>query len=140
MAAVSDAEVRVVGPAGDYLGKQGLTYATGITSETAGTSGVCLTSLTIPPGARARVHYHEDIETVAYILDGEVVLWYGERVERRVRVRAGEYLYVPANVPHAPENDGHRPCRAVVGHSAGDDQAGIVMLPELDAHLAAMAR
>ena len=140
MSIVSDAEVRVVGPAGDYLGKQGLTYATGITAATAGTRGVCLTSLTIPPGARARVHYHEDIETVAYILDGELVLWYGAGVERQVRVRAGEYLYVPANVPHAPENDGNAPCRAVVGHSAGDDQVGIVMLPELDERLAAMTR
>jgi uncharacterized RmlC-like cupin family protein len=137
MAAVSSEPVRVIGPTGDYLGKQGLTYNTGISTETVGARAVCLTTLTIPAGARARVHYHDGIETVAYIIDGEVIIWYGERCEQQVRIQAGEYLYIPANVPHAPENVSDRPCQAVVAHAAGNDQEGIVMLPELDARLAA---
>lgn len=140
MATVSGESVRVIGGTSDYVGKQGLTYNTGISGETAGARAVCLTSLTIPVGARAKVHYHEGIETVAYIIEGELVIWYGERCERRALIKAGEYLYIPANVPHAPENAGDRPCRVVVAHSAGNDQEGIVMLPELDERLAAVSR
>ncbi len=140
MATVSSESVRVIAPTGDYLGKQGLIYNTGISTETVGARAVCLTTLTVPPGARARVHYHERIETVAYIIDGELVIWYGERCERRALITAGEYLYIPANVPHAPENVGDRPCQAVVAHSGGNDQEGIVMMPELDERLAAVAR
>ena len=137
MAAASGAAVHVIGPTGDYPGKQGLTYNTGLSTETVGARHVCLTSLTIPPGGRAKVHYHEGIETVAYVIDGELVIWYGEQVEHQARVAAGEYLYIPADLPHAPENRGERPCLAVVAHSGGNDQAGIVLLPELDARLAA---
>ncbi len=140
MAPLSGESVRVIGPGGDYLGKQGLTYNTGISTETVGARAVCLTSLTVPPGARAKVHYHEGIETVAYIIDGELAIWYGERCDRQVLVKAGEYLYIPANVPHAPENAGDRPCRAVVAHSGGNDQEGIMMMPELDERLAAATR
>ena len=140
MGTVSGERVRVISATGDYVGKQGLTYNTGISSETVGARAVCLTTLTIPVGGRAKVHAHEEIETVAYIIDGELVIWYGERCERRALVKAGEYLYIPANVPHAPENAGDRPCRAVVAHSAGNDQEGIVMLPELDERLAAISR
>ncbi len=139
MATLSDEDVRVIGPTGDYLGKQRLTYNTGISTETVGARGVCLTSLTVPPGVRAKVHYHEGIETVAYIIDKELVIWYGEQCDRQVRITAGEYLYIPANVPHAPENVSNRPYQAVVAHSGGNDQERIVMMPELDERLATTA-
>jgi uncharacterized RmlC-like cupin family protein len=45
-------------------------------------------------------------------------------------------VYLPGGVPHAPSNESGRPCRWVVVHSSGDDQDGIVMLPELDGVLA----
>ena len=89
MAAASGAAVRVIGPTGDYLGKQGLTYNTGISTETVGARHVCLTSLTIPPGGRAKVHYHEGIETVAYVIDGELVSGTANRSSTRRASRPG---------------------------------------------------
>jgi uncharacterized RmlC-like cupin family protein len=35
--------------------------------------------------------------------------------------------------PHLVPNRSGAPCRALVAHSAADDQEGIVLLPELDA-------
>ena len=36
------------------------------------------------------------------------------------------------DVPHLVVNRSGAPCRALVAHTAADDQAGIVLLPALD--------
>jgi uncharacterized RmlC-like cupin family protein len=59
------------------------------------------------------------------------MLW-GERLEERLVARAGDYVYVPADMPHRVMNVSAADVRAVVAHTAADDQDGIVMLPELD--------
>ena len=57
---------------------------------------------------------------------------YVGQLEHFLQARAGEYVYVPADVPHLVLNRSGAPARAVVAHSAADDQEGIVLLPELD--------
>ena len=42
-------------------------------------------------------------------------------------------------MPHAPVNESGEACTWIVVHSSGSDQDGIVLLPELDAMLAARA-
>ena len=89
--------------------------------------------LPMPDGARAKVHYHRGIETIAYLLEGECAVYYGENLERRVAVRAGDQVFIPPDVPHAPCNESGALCTWIVVHSAGSDQDGIVLLPGLDA-------
>ncbi len=120
--------------AGDsYVGRQGFTYVCGLTGATAGSRALCMTALTLPDGARAKTHLHQAIETAVYVLEGEAEMYFGERLEHLVHAKAGEYIYIPADMPHLVLNRSGAPCRAVVAHSAEDDQAGIVLLPELDA-------
>ena len=45
--------------------------------------------LPMPVGARAKVHYHDGIETISYMLDGACVVHYGERLEHQVLVKQG---------------------------------------------------
>jgi uncharacterized RmlC-like cupin family protein len=97
---------------------------------------VCLNVLPMPPGAKAKVHYHKGIETIAYLLEGECSVYYGDELEYRVVVQAGDQIYMPEDVPHAPYNQGAAPCKWLVVHSSGSDQDGIVLLPELDLILA----
>ena len=52
------------------------------------------------------------------------------------RVKAGDQVFIPADVPHAPSNESGAPCTWIVVHSSGSDQDGLVMLPELDRLLA----
>ncbi|HEX2255125.1 MAG TPA: cupin domain-containing protein [Afifellaceae bacterium] len=92
--------------------------------------------LPMPAGAKAKVHFHRGIETIAYLLEGECSVYYGERLERRAEVRSGEQIYIPADVPHAPCNQSGAPCTWIVVHSSGSDQDRIVLLPELDDLLA----
>ena len=123
---------KVIRPGHSYVGQQGFTYLTGLTGTTAGSNALCMTVLTLPDGARAKTHLHQSIETAVYILDGEVQMYFGDRLEHLLHARAGEYVYVPADTPHLVLNRSGAPCRALVAHSAADDQTGIVLLPDLD--------
>jgi uncharacterized RmlC-like cupin family protein len=115
-----------------YQGRQGLTYLAGLTGETAGSRGLCMTMAVLPPGARAKTHLHQGVETAVYVIDGEASMYWGDRLEELLVARAGEYVYVPPDTPHLVMNRSAAECRAVVAHSSASDQDGIVMLPELD--------
>ena len=136
MTASSSDRVRVIQPGKTYVGMQGFTYGAGASRETVGAEHVCLNVLPMPDGARAKVHYHRGIETISYLLEGECAVYYGEQLERRAVVRAGDQMFIPADVPHAPCNESGAPCTWLVVHSAGSDQEGIVLLPELDVVIA----
>ena len=129
---VSPPTCRLIRSGGTYVGQQGFTYIAGLTGASAGARGLCMTVLPLPHGARARTHLHRGIETAAYILEGVVDMYYGERLEHFLQARAGEYVSVPADMPHLVLNRSGAPAKAVVAHSSGHDQEGIVLLPELD--------
>lgn len=128
--------VCVVAPGQTYVGKQGFTYGAGASAETVGAKQICMNILPMPPGAVAKAHYHENIETIAYVLEGCAVVHYGERLEKSVKVSAGEQVFVAADMPHAPRNESGKQCVMAVVHASGSDQDGIVMLPDLDVELA----
>ena len=136
MSASATARFAVVKPGQTYLGRQGIVYGAGASAETVGAEKVCMNVMPMPPGARAKVHYHEDIETIAYMLEGECAVYYGDDLEQRIHICTGEHVFCPANVPHAPSNESGKPCTWIVVHSSGSDQDGIVLLPALDARLA----
>jgi uncharacterized RmlC-like cupin family protein len=124
---------RVIRPAGTYAGKQGFSYFEGLARETVGAEGICMHLLTIPPGGRAKAHKHESHETAIYVISGEGGMWYGDRLEDYVVVRAGEFLYIPAGVPHLPTNPTDQPVTAVIARTDPHEQESVVLLPELDA-------
>src|ERR1700730_18823210 len=95
---------RIVRARDEFIGKQGVVYAPGISAESVGARGIHLQIVTIPPGGRAKAHRHEAHETAIYVLRGESGMWYGDRLEQHLMVRAGEFLYIPAGMPHLPYN------------------------------------
>ena len=138
MSVVATDRVTVIKPGQTYVGKQGITYGAGASAETVGAEKICMNVMPMPPGARAKVHYHKDIETIAYILEGECAVYYGDDLEQRLVAKAGDHVFCPAHVPHAPCNESGKPCTWIVVHSSGSDQDGIVLLPELDKKLTDM--
>jgi uncharacterized RmlC-like cupin family protein len=128
--------VAVIKPEQSYVGKQGFTYRAGASAETVGAQSVCMNVLPMPPGAVAKAHYHKGIETIAYVLEGECAVYYGDNLQKRVLVSQGEQCFMAADIPHAPRNESGKPCTILVVHSSGSDQDGIVLLPDLDAKLA----
>ena len=117
----------------EFVGKQGLTYAPGISAESAGSRGIHLQTLSMPPGARAKAHKHEAHETAIYVLSGQAGMWFGDRLEEHVAMGPGDYLYIPAGVPHLPYNASEtEPCVAVIARTDPNEQESVVLLPELD--------
>jgi uncharacterized RmlC-like cupin family protein len=48
-------------------------------------------------------------------------------------VRPGEFLYIPADMPHLPYNPGATEnCVAVIARTAPNEQESVVLMPELD--------
>jgi uncharacterized RmlC-like cupin family protein len=124
---------KVIRPGDAYRGLQGFTYTAGLTGATAGSQRISMTLVNLPDGVRAKPHLHREIETAVYVLEGETEMFFGDRLQDRLVARAGEYVYVPPDVAHLVINRSGAACRAIVAHTAADDQVGIVLLPELDA-------
>lgn len=117
-----------------FVGKQGFSYAPAISAETVRASAIHMQLLTIPPGGRARAHKHEAHETALHVLSGEGGMYFGERLEHHLVSRAGDFVYIPANVPHLPYNMSQtEPCVAVISRTDPNEQESVVLLPELDA-------
>ncbi len=117
-----------------YDGKQGLTYFAGISAESAGAKAICMHLLTLPPGGRAHAHLHESHETAIYVLSGEAEMWYGEGLEEHVVITAGDFVYIPAGIPHLPGNTSQtEACIALIARTDPNEQESVVLLPELDA-------
>ncbi len=100
----SAAACRLVKAGPSYRGKQALDYVPGISAESAGARGIHLQIVTIPPGVRAKAHKHEGHETAIYALTGTSCMWWGERLEHHMEIAPGDYLYIPAGMPHLPYN------------------------------------
>ena len=132
---MSDDGVRLVKPGTKYEGAQGVTYNAGVSRNTAGAEKVCMNVLPMPPGVHSVPHIHKEIETIAYLLEGECTLFHGDNLEHQTLVRQGEQIFIPENVPHAPFNQSENDCIWVVVHSSGDDQDELISMPELSAEL-----
>jgi uncharacterized RmlC-like cupin family protein len=115
-------------------GSTGLTYAAGISAATAGAKALCLQLASLPPGARARAHRHDEHESAAYVLEGEVVMWFGDRLEEKLVARPGDFVYIPSGVPHVVLNGSDiEPALAVLARTDANEQEDVTPLPELDA-------
>jgi uncharacterized RmlC-like cupin family protein len=124
---------RVVPGSSSYTSQQGSVYAPGISAETVGSQAVFLGMVTIPPQGRTKAHLHEFHESAFYVLRAEAVeLCTGARLEHRQTAHAGDYLYIPANVPHVAVNRGQTPAVFIGVRNEPTAQESVVMLPELD--------
>ena len=127
------AAARLVRGGERFTGKQGLDYAVGISSETAGAQGIHLQLVTIPPGARAKAHKHATHETAIYALSGSSAVWHGPRLEHHTVVEPGDFLYIPADMPHLPYNPSDiEPAVAVIARTDPNEQESVVLLPDLE--------
>jgi uncharacterized RmlC-like cupin family protein len=60
-------------------------------------------------------------------------MWWGEGLANHAVVDAGDFVYIPAGVPHLPANRSATvPLTAVVARTDPNEQESVVLLPELD--------
>ena len=119
-------------PGKPYDGKQGFSYFEGIAKETVGSEGVCMHILSVPPGGRAKAHKHETHETAIYVISGSAKMYWGDALEHVMETKAGDMIYIPADVPHLPFNDGDETAVAVIARTDPHEQESVVLLPQLE--------
>lgn len=130
---MSEKDCVIVRSGETFVGKQAFTYSAGIYAENTGAERICMHLLNIPPGGRAKAHLHENHETAIYVISGVAEMWYGQNLEKHMVVRAGEYLYIPAGMPHLPYNPSETEvATAVLARTDPKEQESVVLLPELE--------
>src|SRR5260370_23557258 len=69
----------------------------------------------VSPGSRTGIHHHGEQETIAYVLSGICEIRWGAGGESVARAKAGDFIHVPAFLPHMEINPSqHEPYRCVV--------------------------
>lgn len=58
----------------------------------------------VEPGAKTGIHHHGEQETIAYVLEGECKVRWGERGEFSGVAKAGDFIHVPRWLPHMEVN------------------------------------
>lgn len=126
---------RVVPGSTSYESQQGSVYSPGISAETVDSEQIFLGLVTLPPEGRTKAHIHEHHESAFYMLSGEEVeLWSGSDLEQRDIARPGDFLFIPAKVPHVAVNRSKTTPAVFVGvRNEPTAQESVVMLPDFDA-------
>jgi uncharacterized RmlC-like cupin family protein len=74
----------------------------------------------VEPGAKTGIHHHGEQETIAYVLEGECDVRWGEHGEFSARAKSGDFIHVPPYVPHMEMNASHeRAFKWIVVRSTG---------------------
>ncbi len=116
----------LVTPGPTDTGKNRLAYARGISAESAGAKGLCMHLVTIPPGGRSDAHIHAHHETAVYVLSGEAGMEFGVGLRDRMTIRAGQFVYIPASMPHVTYNrSATEPCTAVIARTDPNDEESV---------------
>jgi uncharacterized RmlC-like cupin family protein len=122
------ADCKVIRGGASFHGKQGLDYFSGVSAETAGSKAICMHLLVIPPGAVAKAHYHAAHETAIYQLEGSTSFRHGPNLEFLDQVNEGDYVYIPAGVPHQPFNPTDQVARAMIARTDPNEQESVVLI------------
>ena len=125
-------DCKVIRGGESFHGKQGLDYFSGVSAESAGATGICMHLLEIPPGVSSNPHYHEAHETAIFVLEGVAEMRHGSNLEHVMVTGAGDFVYIPAGVPHQPYNPSDGIVRAVIARTDPNEQESVVLLDVQD--------
>jgi len=107
--------------------RQQLSNFVGISGRTAGSTGLCLHMVVIPPGGAALPHIHNGYETALYVIKGRAKTFYGEGLSESVINEAGDFIFIPANLPHQPVNiSGTEEVIAIVARNDPNEQESVI--------------
>jgi uncharacterized RmlC-like cupin family protein len=125
---MDEQKVITVRPQGTHLTKQQLPNFEGICASTAGAQHICMHLVIIPPGGEAAPHFHNGYETALYIIQGRAETRYGPNLEYSSINQAGDFLFIPPNVPHQPVNlSDIEQVIAVVARNDPNEQESVVL-------------
>ena len=121
-------EIVTVRPVKATMTKQQLPNFVGVSGASAGSKHLSMNVVVIPPGGAAQPHVHRGYETAIYLLEGRVETRYGAGLRKSVIHEAGDFIFIPADVPHQPVNlSATEPARALVARNDPNEQESVVV-------------
>jgi uncharacterized RmlC-like cupin family protein len=102
----------------------GMQRRAAVTTERTGASKLWAGTVTIEPHAKTGPHHHGDLESVIYVVSGVARMRWGDRLEMLAEAEAGDFIYVPPQVPHQEINASDQVLHCVLAHSG---QQGLVV-------------
>jgi uncharacterized RmlC-like cupin family protein len=125
--AVMPSAIVTVRPSTETMTRQRLPNFAGISEATSGAKGISMNLVIIPAGGAAEPHLHHGYETAIYLLKGRVETRYGPGLRESVVHKAGDFIYIPADVPHQPINlSATEPAHAIVARNDPNEQESVV--------------
>lgn len=125
---ISEQDIVGVSPSKEIMTQQRLPYFVGVSRETTGAQGLSMNIVVIPPGGMAEPHCHRGFETAIYILEGKVETRYGRGLSKAVINQAGDFLFIPPDVPHQPFNlSTTDAARAIVARNDPNERENVVL-------------
>ncbi len=126
--AASGQQVRVIRTAPEILTRQKLPNFVGISANTVGARGLSMNLVVIPPGASAEPHFHTGFESAVYVLKGRVETRFGAGLKESVITEAGDFLFIPPDVPHQPVNlSNTEAAQAIVVRNDPNEQEHVIL-------------
>jgi uncharacterized RmlC-like cupin family protein len=127
-ASAAPQQVTLIKSPPEILTRQKLPNFVGISAQTAGAKGLSMNLVIIPPGASAEPHFHKGFESAVYVLEGRVETRYGPKLEQSVITEAGDFLFIPPDVPHQPVNLSEtEAARAIVVRNDPNEQEHVIL-------------
>jgi uncharacterized RmlC-like cupin family protein len=127
--------VKVIKSPPEIMTRQKLLNFVGISRHTVGARGLSMNLVVIPPGGKAEPHLHKGFESAVYVLQGRVKTRFGPGLKESVITEAGDFLFIPPDVPHQPINlSATQTARAIVVRNDPDEQEHVILYdPDKDA-------
>lgn len=127
MSASNTAEIVTIRPEKTTMTKQQLPNFVGISEATAGAQHLSMNLVIIPPGGAAQPHVHRGHETAIYLLQGPVETRYGPGLSKSAIHKAGDFIFIPADVPHQPINlSATEPATVLAAQNDPNEQESVI--------------
>ena len=131
---VTNQRAGVVGAGERYVGRQGTEFVPGVSARASAPRGsACTCRSSLPEGGPWPICMLTT-RRLSTCTDGQVDTWFGAELGECVTAGPGDFIYIPAGMPHLPVNrSATRPLTVVLARTDPNEQESVVLLPELDA-------
>jgi uncharacterized RmlC-like cupin family protein len=127
------AQIITVRPAAEVMTRQRLPNFVGVSQASTGATGLSMNLVIIPPGGAAEPHLHRGYETAIYVLKGRVETRYGPGLKQSVVNEAGDFVFIPADLPHQAINlSATETAQAIVARNDPNEQESVVPYVMMD--------
>ena len=114
---------------------KGMKRFAAIAKSNVGAEKIWAGTVNIEPSAKTGAHHHGELESVIYVLSGKAKMRWGEKLEFEKYAYPGDFIFVPAFVPHQDINASKdKMLRCVLFRSGQEPVVVNLDIPEADEH------